>query len=141
MSLPTDQRSSSRPPIDVITSPFARFAKMEAAGGILLLLATAAALVWANSRWEHSYHQIWYTQATITLGKVSHSESRHEWVNDGLMSIFFFLVGLEIKREVLIGELSTFKQAAFPFMAAIGGSVVPALIYVAVNKGGAGAHG
>jgi len=114
---------------------------MEAAGGILLLLATAAALIWANSRWEHSYHQIWYTQATITLGQVSHSESRHEWVNDGLMSIFLFLVGLEIKREVLIGELSTFKQAAFPFMAAIGGSVVPALIYIAVNKGGTGANG
>jgi NhaA family Na+:H+ antiporter len=114
---------------------------MEAAGGILLLLATAAALIWANSRWEHSYHQIWYEQATITLGQVSHSESRHEWVNDGLMSIFFFLVGLEIKREVLIGELSTFKQAAFPFMAAIGGSVVPALIYIAINKGGAGANG
>jgi Na+:H+ antiporter, NhaA family len=141
LSMPTDLRSSSRPPIDIITSPFARFARMEAAGGILLLLATAAALLWANSRWEHSYHQIWYTQATITLGQVSLSESRHEWVNDGLMSIFFFLVGLEIKREVLIGELSTFKQAAFPFMAAIGGSVVPALIYFAINKGGAGASG
>jgi NhaA family Na+:H+ antiporter len=114
---------------------------MEAAGGILLLVATAAALVWANSRWEHSYYEIWHTQATITLGKVSLSESRHEWVNDGLMSIFFFLVGLEIKRELLIGELSTFKQAAFPFMAAIGGSVVPALIYMTVNKGGAGANG
>ena len=141
MTAPTDLRTRSRPPIDVITSPFARFAKMEAAGGILLLLATAAALIWANSQWEHSYHQIWYTQATITLGQVSLSESRHEWVNDGLMSIFFFLVGLEIKREVLIGELSTFKQAAFPFMAAIGGSVVPALIYSAINKGGAGANG
>jgi NhaA family Na+:H+ antiporter len=119
--LPTKQRSSARPPIDILTSPFARFARMEAAGGILLLVATAAALIWANSRWEQSYHQIWYTQATITLGHVSLSESRHEWVNDGLMSIFFFLVGLEIKRELLIGELSTFKQAAFPFMAAIGG--------------------
>ncbi len=140
MSLPTDQ-SSSRPPIDLITSPFARFARMEAAGGILLLVATAAALIWANSRWEHSYHQMWYTQATITLGNVSLSESNHEWVNDGLMSIFFFLVGLEIKREVLIGELSTFKKAAFPFMAAIGGSIVPALIYAAINKGGLGADG
>ena len=141
MSLPTDLQSNSRPPIDIITSPFTRFARMEAAGGILLLVATAAALIWANSRWEHSYHQIWYTQATITLGHVSHSESRHEWVNDGLMSIFFFLVGLEIKRELLIGELSTFSQAAFPFMAAIGGSMVPALIYIAINKGGAGANG
>jgi NhaA family Na+:H+ antiporter len=139
--LPTHQQSTPRPPIDLITSPFTRFARMEAAGGILLLVATAAALVWANSRWEHSYYEIWHTQATITLGNVSLSESRHEWVNDGLMSIFFFLVGLEIKRELLIGELSTFKQAAFPFMAAIGGSVVPALIYMTVNKGGAGANG
>jgi Na+:H+ antiporter, NhaA family len=131
----------SRPPIDVITSPFTRFARMEAAGGILLLAATAAALLWANSSWEHSYYQIWHTQVTVTLGKISLSESRHEWVNDGLMSIFFFLVGLEIKRELLIGELSTFKQAAFPFMAAVGGSLFPALIYFAVNKGGVGANG
>ena len=141
MPLPTNLQSNPRPPIDIITSPFTRFAKTAAAGGIVLLVATAAALIWANSPWEHSYHRIWYTQATITLGHVSHSESRHEWVNDGLMSIFFFLVGLEIKREVLIGELSSFKQAAFPFMAAIGGSVVPALIYFAINKGGAGASG
>ena len=141
MPLPTNLHSNPRPPIDFITSPFTRFAKTAAAGGIVLLVATAAALIWANSPWEHRYHQIWYTQATITLGKVSHSESRHEWVNDGLMSIFFFLVGLEIKRELLIGELSSFKQAAFPFMAAIGGSVVPALIYFAINKGGAGANG
>jgi Na+:H+ antiporter, NhaA family len=141
LPLPTDLQSNPRPPIDIITSPFTRFAKTAAAGGIVLLVATAAALIWANSPWEHSYHRIWYTQATITLGQVSHSESRHEWVNDGLMSIFFFLVGLEIKRELLIGELSSFKQAAFPFMAAIGGSVVPALIYFAINKGGAGANG
>src|SRR6201986_2072018 len=113
---------------------------MEAAGGILLLVATAAALIWPTPPWEHSYHEIWFTQATITLGPVSLSESRHEWVNDGLMSIFFFLVGLEIKRELLIGELSTFKQAAFPFMAAIGGSAVPAIIYSVINRGGAGAN-
>jgi Na+:H+ antiporter, NhaA family len=139
--LPSDVPSSSRPPIDVITSPFVRFARMEAAGGILLLLATAAALAWANSPWDHSYYQIWHTRVTVTLGRVSLSESRHEWVNDGLMSIFFFLVGLEIKRELLIGELSSFKQAAFPFTAALGGSIVPALIYVAINKGGVGANG
>jgi Na+:H+ antiporter, NhaA family len=138
---PPHLKASPRPPIDVIASPFARFARMEAAGGILLLVATAAALIWANSSWEHSYYELWHTQATITLGPVSLSESSHEWVNDGLMSIFFFLVGLEIKRELLIGELSTFRQAAFPFMAAIGGSMVPALIYFAVNKGGAGANG
>ena len=141
LPVPTGLQSNARPPIDIITSPFARFAKMEAAGGILLLVATAAALVWANSQWEHSYYQIWHKQATITLGQVSLSESRHEWVNDGLMSIFFFLVGLEIKRELLIGELATLRQAAFPFMAALGGSIVPALIYFSINKGGAGANG
>jgi NhaA family Na+:H+ antiporter len=133
LPVPTGLQSNARPPIDIITSPFARFAKMEAAGGILLLVATAAALVWANSQWEHSYYQIWHKQATITLGQVSLSESRHEWVNDGLMSIFFFLVGLEIKRELLIGELATLRQAAFPFMAALGGSIVPALIYFSIN--------
>ncbi|HTZ57039.1 MAG TPA: Na+/H+ antiporter NhaA [Acidobacteriaceae bacterium] len=137
----TDLRSTARPPIDIITSPFARFAKMEAAGGILLLAATAAALVLANSRFEHGYHEIWNTAATLTIGPVSLSVSRHDWVNDGLMAIFFFLVGLEIKRELLIGELSTFKKAAFPFMAALGGSIFPALIYAAVNKGGAGSRG
>src|SRR5271156_4167609 len=141
LPVPIGLQSNERPPIDVITSPFARFAKMEAAGGILLLVATAAALVWANSQWEHSYHQIWIAQETFSVGHISLSESRHEWVNDGLMSIFFFLVGLEIKRELLIGELSTFKQAAFPFIAAIGGSIIPALFYVAINKGSAGANG
>ena len=141
MPVPNGLQSNARPPIDIITSPFARFAKMEAAGGILLLVATAAALLWANSQWDHSYYRIWHKQATITLGQVSLSESRHEWVNDGLMSIFFFLVGLEIKRELLIGELSTFKQAAFPFIAALGGSIVPALIYFSINRGGDGASG
>jgi len=95
--LPLPTGLQSRPPIDVITSPFTRFARMEAAGGILLLVATAAALVWANSSWEHSYYEIWHTEVMISLGHLSISESRHEWVNDGLMSIFFFLVGLEIK--------------------------------------------
>jgi Na+:H+ antiporter, NhaA family len=122
-------------PIDVIASPFVRFARMEAAGGILLLVSTFAALVWANSRWEHSYHAIWTTQLDIGFGRFFLSETRHEWINDGLMSAFFFLVGLEIKREVLIGELSSLKQAAFPLIAAIGGTIVPALIYVTFNRG------
>jgi NhaA family Na+:H+ antiporter len=103
---------------------------MEASGGIVLLLATAAALIWANSPWQDSYHTLWHTQVTLGIGHFSLSESRHEWINDGLMSIFFFLVGLEIKREVLIGELSSMKQAIFPFLAAAGGSAVPAVIYL-----------
>src|SRR5271170_3990444 len=137
----TTLSASARTPIDVLTNPFARFAKLEASGGILLLAATVLALVWANSPWEHSYHAIWEKEVTAGLGRTVLTWSRHLWVNDGLMSIFFFLVGLEIKRELLIGELSSFRQAAFPFMAAIGGSVVPAVIYFALNKGGAGANG
>jgi NhaA family Na+:H+ antiporter len=122
-------------PIEVITSPFVRFARMEAAGGILLLVSTFAALVWANSPWEQSYHAIWSTQVDVGFGRFFLSETRHQWINDGLMSVFFFLVGLEIKREVLIGELSSLKQAAFPLIAAVGGTIVPALIYVSLNHG------
>jgi NhaA family Na+:H+ antiporter len=128
-------------PIGVLTSPFVRFAKMEASSGLLLLAGTIAALFWANSSWEQSYHAIWNTAVSIGFGRFVLTESRHEWINDGLMSVFFFLVGLEIKREVLIGELSSMRKAAFPFIAALGGAVVPALLYVAVTYGSEGQRG
>lgn len=128
-------------PIEILISPFARFAEMEAAGSILLLVSTAMALIWANSPWEARYHAIWNTQAFVGFGRFSISESRHLWVNDGLMSIFFFLVGLEIKREILVGELSSFKQAAFPLISALGGTLVPALVYMSINLGKPGARG
>ena len=114
---------------------------MEAAGGILLLASTIVALAWTNSPWVERYHAIWNTEVSIGFGKFFLSISRHDWVDDGLMSIFFFLVGLEIKREVLIGELSSLKQASFPFIAALGGTVFPALIYFAINHGGLGRNG
>jgi NhaA family Na+:H+ antiporter len=135
MAKDVDAAQSATLPIDAITSPFVRFAKMEAAGGILLLVSTIAALVWANSRWEQDYQAIWHAQVSVGFGRFFLSESRHEWINDGLMSVFFFLVGLEIKREVLIGELSSLRQAAFPFIAALGGTIVPALVYVLVAHG------
>jgi NhaA family Na+:H+ antiporter len=141
--MPRDTASArtATQPIDALTSPFVRFAKMEAAGGILLLASTIAALVWANSRWEQSYQAIWHAQESIGFGRFFLSESRHEWINDGLMSVFFFLVGLEIKRELLIGELSSLRQAAFPFIAALGGTIVPALIYTVVAHGSEGEKG
>jgi Na+:H+ antiporter, NhaA family len=122
--------------IEVLMSPFMSFAKMEAASGILLMASTIAALVWANSAWAGSYHAIWNKQVLIGFGRFALTETSHEWINDGLMAIFFFLVGLEIKREVLIGELSSLRQAAFPLVAAIGGAVVPALFYLFVAHGG-----
>ena len=127
-------------PIELLTSVFLRFAKLEAAGGILLLVSTIVALVWANSPWSQTYYELWNTQVSIGFGRFSLSETRLEWINDGLMSIFFFLVGLEIKREALIGELSSVRQAAFPFVAALGGTIVPALIYVLVTHGNSDAQ-
>jgi len=131
---------ADRVPIDVLIDPFTRFSGMEASGGILLLAATVIALAWANSPWEHGYHAIWEREVTAGLGRTVLTWSRHLWVNDGLMSVFFFLVGLEIKRELLIGELSSFKRAAFPFVAALGGCLLPAALYRAVNHGTPEAH-
>jgi len=105
---------------------------MEAASGILLLTGTVAALVWANSPWAETYHAIWNSFFSVRLGRFALTETGHEWVNDGLMAVFFFVVGLEIKREILIGELSSLRQAAFPLIAAVGGAVVPALFYVSI---------
>jgi len=122
-------------PIEVITSPFVRFASMEAAGGIVLLSTTVLALVWANSPWEHIYHEVFERPFSIGFGKFILTENWHEWINDGLMSLFFFLVGLEIKREILVGELSTLRRAVYPFVAALGGMAAPALIYLAITHG------
>jgi Na+:H+ antiporter, NhaA family len=126
---------TTRLPIEVLMSPFVSFAKIEAASGILIVASTIAALVWANSPWEESYHAIWNTPVSIGFGRFALTETRLEWINDGLMPIFFFLVGLEIKREVLIGELSSLRQAAFPLISALGGAIVPALFYVFIAHG------
>jgi NhaA family Na+:H+ antiporter len=130
---PPSQPSSIRPISQIIT-PFLRFAKLEASGAILLLISTMIALAWANSPWADLYHHIWQMPVVVGLGAYSMSESLSHWISDGLMAIFFFFVGLEIKREVLVGELSSFKQAAFPFAAALGGALVPALLFTLVNR-------
>jgi len=119
-------------PIQVITSPFVRFVRMEAAGGIVLLASTVVALLWSNSPWHQSYHNLLETPLTVGFGPFVVTENRHHWINDGLMSLFFFLVGLEIKREFLIGELSSLRRAVFPFIAALGGLALPAVFYIAI---------
>jgi Na+:H+ antiporter, NhaA family len=128
-------------PIELLTTPFSRFARLEASGGILLLLCTVLALVWANSPWEEGYHHFWDKPFAVGFGHLYLSETRHFWIDDGLMAIFFFLVGLEIKREILIGELSSLKRAAFPFIAAVGGSTVPALLFLLLNSSSGAARG
>jgi NhaA family Na+:H+ antiporter len=133
--------TTTQPKIDLILEPFVRFARLEAAGGILLLAATAAALIWANSPWAASYDALWHISLSFGFGRFLLAQDLHHWINDGLMCIFFFVVGLEIKREVLSGELSSFKRAALPFAAALGGVVVPAAVYVAFNHGTDDLHG
>jgi NhaA family Na+:H+ antiporter len=121
--------------------PGQEFQRTESLGGIVLLACTALALAWANSPWSDAYFALWARTFTIGLEGAALTKTVHHWINDGLMVLFFFLVGLEIKRELLVGELSSPKQAALPIAAAIGGMVVPAGIYVALNAGGPGAAG
>jgi NhaA family Na+:H+ antiporter len=120
---------------------FQRFTRLQASGGIVLLIGTLLALVWANSAWAHSYFELWETNLAIILGHLSLSEHLMEWVNDGLMVIFFFVVGLEIKREITVGELSQPRRAALPIVAALGGMLMPAIIYTLFNVGTPGQPG
>ena len=130
--------SGERRPIDAILAPIQRFLRIEAAAGVLLLVATAAALIWANSAWHDSYHHFWHTPLSVSFGSRTLSMSLAHFVNDGLMAIFFFVVGLEIKRELFAGELSSPRKALVPIAAAIGGMVVPAAIYVGLTVGADG---
>ncbi len=124
-----------------ILRPFLVFAANKASGGILLLVCTVAALIWANSPWAFSYTALWHTNFTVSLAGSGLSHDLHFWVNDLLMVVFFFSVGLEIKREVLVGELASVRQAGLPIVAALGGVIVPALLYATLNAGGPGAPG
>ena len=118
-----------RPPDRSLLRPLRDFLHTEAAGGVVLLLAAVVALVWANSPWKESYAELWHTRLAIDLGGHVLDLDLREWVNDGLMAVFFFVVGLEIKRELVEGELRDPRRAALPAIAAVGGMVVPALIY------------
>ena len=125
----------------LIARPVRHFLATESAGGVVLLGATVVALIWANSPWQGSYESFWQTRIGFEAGSFVLSEDLRHWVNDGLMTLFFFLVGVEIKRELVVGELNERTKAALPAIAALGGMVVPALIYVALNAGGPGSAG
>jgi NhaA family Na+:H+ antiporter len=117
-----------------VLRPLADFLQTEAAGGVVLLVATIAALVWANT-FSGAYTDFWHHTVRLGIADASIEEDLQHWVNDGLMAIFFFVVGLEIKRELVIGELRDPKTAALPAIAALGGMVLPALLFVAVTAG------
>jgi NhaA family Na+:H+ antiporter len=122
-------------------SIFQRFLHWEAAGSIVLLACAILALVWANSPWSETYEEITHTYLGISLGEHSFKLSLKHWVNDLLMVVFFFVVGLEIKRELVLGQLSSFSKAILPVMAALGGMLIPAGLYLIFNAGGPGQNG
>jgi NhaA family Na+:H+ antiporter len=128
-------------PIERLTLPLRRRLHAAPAGGLVLLACAGIAMVWANSPAAHSYHALWETPIAIGVGDRHAALSLHGIVNDGLMAVFFFLVGLEIKREVLVGELASMRQAALPVAAALGGMLVPALLFLALNPGGPTSRG
>ncbi len=117
------------------------FLRTESSGGIVLLAGAVVALAWANSPWRSSYEALWGTELVVELGRLTLAEDLRHWVNDGLMVLFFFVIGLEIKGEIVHGDLRSPRVAALPALAALGGMVVPALVYLAVNAGGGGSNG
>jgi NhaA family Na+:H+ antiporter len=118
-----------------VLGPIERFLAIEAAGGVVLLLAALAALLWANSPLHGSYEALWHMPLALKLGSFAFERDLHFWINDGLMTIFFFVVGLEIRREMHGGELSSLRRASLPLLAALGGMLVPALIFALQNHG------
>lgn len=122
-------------------APFREFLRTQSASGLLLVVATAAALAWANSRFGGSYQAFVHARVSAEVGRAGVAWPLSHWVNDALMAFFFLLAGMEIKRELVVGELRTPRRAALPLVAALGGMAAPALIYVAFNAGGAGLAG
>ncbi len=133
---PTKYQPLEPPPIERLIKPFALFAKQASAGGIVLLACAVVALLWANSPLGEYYFRLWSTPVEVRFGNlIDIDKPLLLWINDGLMAVFFFLVGMEIKRELLVGELRSPRKAMLPMAAAVGGMVVPALIYASLNWG------
>ena len=124
-----------------VTAPLRDFLSTETGGALVLLAATVAALVWANSPWPHSYESVWTTKLSIRLGSAGISQDLRHWVNSGLMTFFFLVIGLEAKREIDVGQLREPRRVALPFFAALFGMVIPICIFLAFNAGRPSAHG
>jgi NhaA family Na+:H+ antiporter len=133
--------SIPKSPFEKIIAPVSRFIHLEYTGGIVLFLSVLVAIIWANSPVHESYHHLWDIKFSIGFDKYVLNKPLHIWINDGLMALFFFVIGLELKREFMEGELSTLKKASLPMMAALGGMLVPAAIFFCLNKGLVSEHG
>ncbi|HEX2373777.1 MAG TPA: Na+/H+ antiporter NhaA [Actinomycetota bacterium] len=136
----SDRQPLVPPPLR-LPGPLREYLRDEAAGGLVLMVAAGLALIWANSPWQATYTALWETPLAVQLGRFGIEADLRDWVDDGLMTVFFLVVGLEIKRELVAGELATWRQAALPVVAAAGGMAVPAAIYAAANAGGPGGPG
>jgi len=138
-----DHDNAGLPPemADRFTRPFARFLKIEAAAGVFLLLATLAALTLSNSAWSTPFLAFWETPIGLHFGSLDFTRSLRHWINDALMTLFFFVVALELKRELILGELRNLRMAALSFVGALGGMVVPVALYLALLSGQPGMHG
>jgi len=141
MKKPKPATGLPREPIDLLIDPLKRFLHVEAASGVVLLAATAAALLLANSPLRDAYEAFWETKLGWRLGDGGLILSLQHWINDGLMTVFFFVIGLEVKREMVMGELKDLRRATLPVAAAIGGMIVPAAVYLALQAGAEGARG
>lgn len=126
---------------DRIITPFERFVHRQTSSSFVLMVATLLALILANSAFFSAYDEFTHIKLAFSLGPIFLEKTLHHWVNDGLMALFFFVIGLELKREILVGELANFRKAALPIVAAVGGMAVPALIYFAFNPDGLGQKG
>lgn len=124
-----------------VLTPFEEFIHRQTTSGLLLMGSAIIALFLANGALAEAYQHLIHTPISLNIGSWAINMSMHHWVNDGLMALFFFVVGLELKREIMVGELSDLRQAALPIIAAVGGMVVPALIYLAFNHDTEAAHG
>ncbi|HEY0791261.1 MAG TPA: Na+/H+ antiporter NhaA [Chthoniobacterales bacterium] len=133
----TDATLAKRTPahFERLARPLLDFIRLEAAGGLVLMAAAAAALAWANSPWAETYHRLWNTEFSFGLSPFALHGSLVHGINDGLMAVFFLMVGLEIKRELLSGQLAGFRKAALPAAAALGGMVLPAVLFTLLNAG------
>ena len=124
-----------------VSTPFEHFIHAQTTTGIILMFMTILALILANSPLTENYAHFFHTKIDLNIGSWELSHTIHHWINDGLMATFFFIIGLEIKREILVGELSNIKVAILPILSAIGGMIFPALIYLSINSGTTGADG